>query len=903
MKMKRIYYILCVALLAAFGCQEDPLTEIPVANTLEVSSTIDVFGMEGGEDVISLTLNSEAREWALAELIYSSGDDDWCTPSVLAGKASSSIKITVEANPEGEWRDVKLVFTAAGCENDTLVVNQVGRKLVDLAADCSYGINCDLENNSATLVLYDIDTEGKYHDYCYLLGDFNNWTMTAEYAMNRDEARKCWWFTLTDLDPSVEYMYQYCVGYADKPGEEPVRVSDPFSEVIYHSSDAKNLGDVYPDLPSYPTQTDGMVSAFKLQRDNFNWQHSWVNIPGDEGRFRIEDKNDLIIYELLIRDFTEKRNLEGVMEKMDYLQNLGINAIELMPVQEFDNRHSWGYDPNSYFALDKDYGTREMYKKFIDECHRRGIAVLFDVVYNHLTGASTLAKMYFRHCRTGANNPWFNQVTPHPYGVYHDLNHADPFVSGLVKESLVYLLNEYKIDGFRFDLTKGFTNITCDEGSASWYKEDRVAFLKGYYDAIHAANPNAVMICEHFCDANEEQDLGNHGIQLWRQVNNAYCQAAMGYSSDSDFSYFHTESTGMPFGSIVSFMESHDEERLCYKQQAYAPEGVKDNLEVRMRRAGLCAAFSLLVPGPKMIWQFGELGYDYSINQNEDGKFHDTDAGGYRTANKPIRWDYYDDGVEGEGEDEIRRGLYDTYSKLLAFRKKNSAFYDYGAGFRWYVSENEWPGRYMFIDTPDGSAHMAVFGNFGSGVQNISVELPHGGTWYNAFTGDQWTGSNHTCPMEEGKFYVLVDNENAVLNWNPGSDPVPGPGTDPAPDPDPTPDPGTGGETPDLSNRTLYLDPWQWTSDGARIEAYFFGGSGDAWATMTLNNGLYECEVPAGHTNVIFVRMDPTKPEHNWDSKWNQTEDLVIPTDKNCFTITSWDGGVDSKSTGTWSVK
>ena len=330
---------------------------------------------------------------------------------------------------------------------------------------------------------------------------------------------------------------------------------------------------------------------------------------------------------------------------------------------------------------------------------------------------------------------------------------------------------------------------------------------------------------------------------------------------------------------------------------------MKDNLEVRMRRAGLCAAFSLLVPGPKMIWQFGELGYDYSINQNEDGKFHDTDAGGYRTANKPIRWDYYDDGVEGEGEDEIRRGLYDTYSKLLAFRKKNSAFYDYGAGFRWYVSENEWPGRYMFIDTPDGSAHMAVFGNFGSGVQNISVELPHGGTWYNAFTGDQWTGSNHTCPMEEGKFYVLVDNENAVLNWNPGSDPVPGPGTDPAPDPDPTPDPGTGGETPDLSNRTLYLDPWQWTSDGARIEAYFFGGSGDAWATMTLNNGLYECEVPAGHTNVIFVRMDPTKPEHNWDSKWNQTEDLVIPTDKNCFTITSWDGGVDSKSTGTWSVK
>jgi len=192
-----------------------------------------------------------------------------------------------------------------------------------------------------------------------------------------------------------------------------------------------------------------------------------------------------------------------------------------------------------------------------------------------------------------------------------------------------------------------------------------------------------------------------------------------------------------------------------------------------------------------------------------------------------------------------------------------------------------------------------VFGNFGSGVQNIGVELPHGGTWYNALTGDQWTGANHTCPMEEGKFYVLVDNESAVLNWNPGSDPAPGPGTDP------TPDPGTGGGSGDEpSADILYLDPWEWASDNPRIEAYFFG-NGDAWVTMTDSDadGIYECTMPEGYPNVIFVRMDPAKTEHNWDSKWNQTEDLVIPADKNCFTITSWADGLDGKSTGTWSVK
>ena len=124
-----------------------------------------------------------------------------------------------------------------------------------------------------------------------------------------------------------------------------------------------------------------------------------------------------------------------------------------------------------------------------------------------------------------------------------------------------------------------------------------------------------------------------------------------------------------------------------------------------------------------------------------------------------------------------------------------------------------------------------------------------------------------------------------------------------------TPDPGTdpdnpGGDNPgDSAARMLYLDPWQWASDSPRIEAYFFGDKGDAWVTMTANAGLYECSAPEGYANVIFVRMDPAKPAHNWDSKWNQTGDLVIPTDgKNKFTINSWDGD-NGNSSGTWSVK
>ena len=891
--MKKILYSLFIALLAAVSCQMEEQFEGGSVNVnkFTVSSNVEIYSVEGGDDLIALTLKSEAKEWSLNQLSGS----DWCRVSSVGGKTSTTIKLEVDSN-EGAPRQSELHFTAEGCKDTVLVINQMGlvKKAMPVDKVYNYGINYNRENKSVTLALYDIDTNGDCHDYCYLLGDFNGWQPSADYAMYRDEAKKCWWYTLTDIVPEEEYMYQYCLGFI---GEPSVRVCDPYTEITYTKWDRTNLEDVFPDVnfPNYPTETTGNVAAFQMERPAFNWQHSWQSKPGAEG-FKIEDQNDLVIYELWVRNFTEEGTLRSTMAKLDYLQNLGVNVIELMPVQEFSSRNGWGYDPNLYFALDKDYGTREDYKAFIDECHRRGIAVFFDVVYNHLTDDSPLVKMYYRHCRTSINNPWFNQEPKHPHNVNRDMNHGDEFVKLHVKQSLKYLLEEYKIDGFRFDLTKGLTQTYSgdDDAKCSQYDQFRIDVLKGYYDAIHAVNPNAVMICEHFCWDDEQRELANHGIKVWRQINAPYGQAAMGHQNDSDFSGFHTDNTQMPFGSYVSFMESHDEERLCYKQTQWGNGQAKNNLQVRMDRAGLCAAFSMLVPGPKMIWQFGELGYDYSINQNEEGEFHDTDAGGYRTSLKPVRWDYFDDGVEGSGEDEIRRGLYNTYSKLLAFRfrKQNSTFYDMGAEFRWYVSADNWPGRYLFIKST-GGANMALFGNFGSGKQSIGVELPHGGTWYNAFTGDIWNGANHTCPMEEGKFYLLVDSRDAVITWDEGAEPAPEPET-----------PETPGE--DVENAgTIYLKVnAEWPLYNARFAAYFIGeGDIHTWVDMTVEKpGIYKCSVPAGYDKVIFVRFNPEGSTSDWNNKWGQTEDLTVPTDnKVCYVLNAgfWDkeGG---QSGGSW---
>ena len=326
-----------------------------------------------------------------------------------------------------------------------------------LPAGAGYGININADN-SVTFVLAEKDKSGNRHKYCYIVGDFNDWERKSESAMKRDNSKGVWWITLDGFDPDKEYRYQYRAGKSD--GSE-IFLSDPYTEIVYDQwNDQYISSSTYPDLPSFPEKAKALVSAFKINRDSYVWSYS---------DFKVEDENDLVIYELLIRDFSATKDLKGVMDRLDYIENLGVNAIELMPIQEFDGNLSWGYNPNHWFALDKAYGTREMYKTFVDECHRRGIAVIVDVVYNHLTGLSTYAKLYYSGDKTAAVNPWFNVDAPHPFSVFHDINHENMQIREHIKASLKYLLTEYDVDGFRFDLTKGFTNRKSNESSASNY--------------------------------------------------------------------------------------------------------------------------------------------------------------------------------------------------------------------------------------------------------------------------------------------------------------------------------------------------------------------------------------------------------------------------------------------------
>ena len=649
--------------------------------------------VEGESNAWNIKLSPSIRGW------FNSGETPINKIGIIARSADGSKK----GNKDG-----KDFFIGGITDSKFKAFEPAAIKTGTMPAGLEYGINV-VDNSTVTLVLFDKDKNGARKDFAHVVGDFNNWTLSNDEIsqMFRDEAAGVWWITVSNLDPAKEYAFQYYLG---KSGEETFRMADPYSRKILDPDNDKYISSVtYPNLKPYPEKAIGIVSVFKTQPETYNWQVTDFQIPA---------RDNLVIYEMLLRDFSEKGDLYDAMKHLDYLESLGVNAIELMPVQEFDGNDSWGYNPAFFFAMDKAYGTDRMYKEFIDECHKRGIAVILDVVYNHATGANPFARMWWNSSdnKTSVNNPFFNVTAPHPYSVFHDFNHEAQIdgkyiVRDFVKHNLKFLLEEYNIDGFRFDLTKGFTQKSSTESSASNYDASRIAILKEYNNAVKAVNPNAYVILEHFADDREETELSNEGMMVWRNMNWQYGQSAMGYKDDSDFtgSYY---GKSRPSNSLISYMESHDEERLAYKQVTWGNGIIKTNLSARMSQLSTNAAFFFTVPGPKMIWQFGEFGYDISIDQNG------------RTGRKPVKWDYLNISERNE--------LLQTYSMLINLRMEHEELFNTTATFDWKVTPTFWnQGRFITLSSFGNSKQVVVVGNFTNDPITVTTTFPNTGTWYN----------------------------------------------------------------------------------------------------------------------------------------------------------------------------
>ncbi|HET6254450.1 MAG TPA: alpha-amylase family glycosyl hydrolase [Puia sp.] len=710
-----------------------PLSE-SVGNTLPIKFTTN--------KTAALTISVNGSTVATA----ASADSIFYSLSVTAGNE----QIVATANDGATSIADTFSFFAGGAVN-----------IAPLPAGVHEGINYLPGDTSALLVLY-----APLKRKIVVVGDFNNWTQQSAYLMNETPDSSYFWLQINGLASGTEYAYQYVI-------DDSLQLADYNTEkVLDKNVDPGIPASTYPNLKTFPAAAAGtLASILQTGQTPYNWQVTNFQRPA---------KSNLRIYELWLSDFTAAGNWQGLIDTLGYLKHLGINAVEIEPFCNFEGSNSWGYNPNFYFAPDKVYGTPTAIRQLVDACHQQGMAVIMDLVMNHSFGSSPMVQMYWNSALgvPAANNPWFNQYPTHAFNVGYQFNHESPATIDFTRRVIDYWLTSYHVDGYRWDLAKGFTQTnTCNATGnncnvAAWgnYDAGRVATWDTIYNQMQAASPGSYCILEMFADNSEQQVEANYGMLLWGEdLNTTYNQATMGYSTPSPggatwdlTGSIYTALGGWNNPGLVVYQESHDDERLMYNNEQYGNSSGSYNIKdtaTGLARDAMSTAFWALAPGPKMLTEFGELGFDYSINWCTNGT---VDASGNcRLTPKPIRWDYL--------QVAARKKLHDTYAALLKLR---AAYPGLATG----TTNYSLGGNVKYLGVQTDSLSVMVVGNFDVVTATGSIPFAGAGTWYDYLSTDSITatGVAQSLSLAPGEYHVFTNkNLNAAAGNDTTTTPAP----------------------------------------------------------------------------------------------------------------------------------
>ncbi|WP_368506599.1 MULTISPECIES: alpha-amylase family glycosyl hydrolase [unclassified Tamlana] len=628
------------------------------------------------------------------------------------------------------------------------------------------GINYNPSDaTKATLVL-----DAPLKDFVYVAGSFNDWSPSSAYAMKKDPSSGKFWLELTGLTSQKIETFQYWVVDETPITDSPVMVktADPFSTLVLSPFDDPYISaDTYPNLPAYPSGQEREVTVLQTGKTPYNWQVTNFNKP---------KKEDLVIYEVLIRDFDSDRNVQDLIDRIDYFKNLNVNAIQLMPIMEFEGNESWGYNTSFHMALDKFYGTEDKFKEFIDLCHQNGIAVILDIALNHAYGRNPMVRMWMKDGDgdgwgdPSSESPYFNEEAKHTYSVGMDFNHQQAKTQYYVERVVNHWITEFNIDGFRWDLTKGFTQLCSpsDEVCTNGYKTDRVAILKQYADYSWSLDPSHYVIFEHLGAYQEERAWADYrvdegkGIMLWGKMTAPYNQLTMGFDSNTDISAMGYQSRGFKSPRLVGYAESHDEERLMYKNLQYgASNGAYDvkDLMTSLSRMEAMGAVSLTIPGPKMIWHFGALGMDNSIFTCNDGTVSADDSCKLDTKPQP-QW------TNNWLGDTNRKSIYDTWSRINALKINEAVFEgDYE------ITSGDLNPRIRVFDTNLPSSQLndvIIISNFDTTAITVDPNFTTNGTWYDLMdaSGNTTVQATNAVTLQPGTFKIYGNMPANTLSVN-----------------------------------------------------------------------------------------------------------------------------------------
>jgi maltooligosyltrehalose trehalohydrolase len=465
----------------------------------------------------------------------------------------------------------------------------------------------------------------------------------------------------------------------------------------------------------------GKLSAFSLGYSPYVWS------PGEAG-WKTPALNDLILYELNLAEFGT--SLQGAIERLDYLADLGVNALSVMPVSNVALEVDWGYLPLGYFGVDERFGRRDDFQRFVDEAHKRGLAVIVDAVYGHTSEGFPYVDLYQR--LQYRENPFMGSFAKDYFGVSTDFNHAltrDFFYS--VNK---HWLDTYHVDGFRYDCVPNYWDGTLGVGYANLvfstfeYVKGAIANLPRFDSPD---GPRLVQIAEQL-EAPEQILEQSYSNATWQ---NASFEAAGSCAHGAAGAIANLGMRLGAFGFIeqatqngdilakapLQYIENHDHSRfLCefgLLQRDWSTLFAEGDRAHWFNIQPYLIAL-LTAKGVPMLWQGQEFGENYFLPENGLGRV---------LLLRPLRWDYFYDEA-GKGLVHLTRNLVELRKNCEEFRRGSHYFYN---DYEHYLSRG-----LLLFERKTTTAISLIAVNFTNVDQSVSFKFEQGGN-YNEQLHDQ----------------------------------------------------------------------------------------------------------------------------------------------------------------------
>ncbi|WP_414551270.1 alpha-amylase family glycosyl hydrolase [Anabaena sp. CCY 0017] len=539
-----------------------------------------------------------------------------------------------------------------------------------------------------------------YNKGAALIGSFSD---GQEISMKRGEDG--YFRTTVELEDGI-YEYKFRIqsnSWFFEP-EQWVDVIDPYAT----------------DINGESGENHGIVRIKDGERivDTYVWKHDDKPLPAD---------HELVIYELHVGDFSggeDDRHARGkykhVIEKLDYLCELGINAVELMPIKEYPGNYSWGYNPCYFFATESSYGSTIELKQLIDECHGRGIRVIMDGIYNHSEASSPLTQIdhdyWYHHSPRDPENNWGPEFNYEHYDEILDTYPARKFIGDTIR----FWITEYHIDGIRYDAARQIANYDF----MHWIVEEakNTAGSRSFYN-----------IAEHIPETTSITNIDGPMDGCWHDsfrhtITVHICGDTFDLESLKDVIDGKRQGF-MGTTNVVNYLTNHDHERTMLElanRQIFEEEG--------FNRAKLAAAILMTSVGVPLIWMGEEFG-EYKPKQPESSK---------------IEWSLL-------GND-LNHHLFEYYKGLIHLRKNSHALYTENIDF---IHENLEAKVLAYSRWNEEGSRVVVVANFSENFLS-SYHIPNfpcGGTWH------EWTGNYQVEANDDGMITDLGPYEAKVFVW------------------------------------------------------------------------------------------------------------------------------------------